>query len=123
MKPSGVGWILRAFASFSKRSDRLNSEFEVTADNYALYSVTNATHNAQFTYDIPDASMSPRTDWRYRFGPMKEREQKRLYATDDDPTASLPWVYYLLSGNKQQLAVYNGIEGRPCGGVVGSVYM
>lgn len=67
--------------------------------------------------------MSPRTDWRYRFGPMKEREQKRLYATDDDPTASLPWVYYLLSGNKQQLAVYNGIEGRPCGGAIGNVYM
>ena len=60
---------------------------------------------------------------RYRFGPMKEREQKRQYASDAGPNASLPWVYYLLSGNKQQLAVYNGIEGRPCGGVIGSVYM
>jgi len=140
----------------------------------ALYSVTNATHNAQFTYDAhgaltlrsikestaltatskieefsydasglieryqvrkaagpggqstecaPDASLSPRSDWRYRFGPMKEREQKRLYLSDEGPAASLPWVYYLLSPNKQQLAVYNGIEGKPCGGAIGNVYM
>jgi len=136
--------------------------------------VTNATHNAQFTYDAhgaltlrsikestaliatskieefsydasglieryqvrkaagpggqstecaPDASLSPRSDWRYRFGPMKEREQKHLYLTDEGPAASLPWVYYLLSPNKQQLAVYNGIEGKPCGGAIGNVYM
>ncbi|MBS1561823.1 MAG: hypothetical protein JSS89_09475 [Bacteroidetes bacterium] len=71
----------------------------------------------------PDASMSPRSDWRYRFGPMKEREQKRLYLSDQGPNASLPWVYYLISPSKQQLAVYNGVEGKPCGGALGNVYM
>lgn len=71
----------------------------------------------------PDASMSPRNDWRYRFGPMKEREQKRLYLSDQGPNASLPWVYYLISPSKQQLAVYNGVEGKPCGGALGNVYM
>lgn len=42
---------------------------------------------------------------------MGEREQKRLYhGPDPDSTAGKPysWEYYLLGGNKQQLAVWQG---------------
>ncbi len=52
-------------------------------------------------------------DWRYRYNAMGEREQKRLYAQDGGvvpaPDSTVyPWVYYLLGGSKQQLAVYHG---------------
>lgn len=51
-------------------------------------------------------------DWRYRYNGLGEREQKRLYPVSDGvvpnpDSAVLPWVYYLLGGNKQ-LAVYHG---------------
>lgn len=51
-------------------------------------------------------------DWRYRYNAMGEREQKRLYPVSDGvvpnpDSAVVPWVYYLLGGDKQ-LAVYHG---------------
>jgi hypothetical protein len=42
-----------------------------------------------------------------------EREQKRLYLKQDslhNPVAENSWVYYLLGGSKEQLAVYHGQE-------------
>ncbi len=52
-------------------------------------------------------------DWRYRFGPSGEREQKRLYEVQDGvvpaPDSTIyPWMYYLLGGDQKQLAVYHG---------------
>lgn len=57
--------------------------------------------------------LKPWEDWRYRYNAMGEREQKRMYPSLDGvvpaPDSSIyPWVYYLLGGNKQQLAVYHG---------------
>ncbi|MBL7987022.1 MAG: hypothetical protein JNJ94_03050, partial [Chlorobi bacterium] len=51
------------------------------------------------------------SDWRYRYNAMGEREQKRLYhapLADSIAGQPYPWVYYLLGGSKDQLAVWHG---------------
>lgn len=58
------------------------------------------------------------TDWRYRYSPSGEREQKRLYGAGfTDAASPYPWCYYLLGGNREQLAVYHGqqISNSACG--------
>jgi RHS repeat-associated protein len=62
----------------------------------------------------PDASSQPISEWRYRFGPLQEREQKRQYLSDV-PTGGLAWTYTLLGADAKQLASYNGIQGAFCG--------
>ena len=50
-------------------------------------------------------------EWSYRYSPSGERESKRLTTSPlGDGLSSHNWNYYLLGGNKQQLAVYNGRE-------------
>ncbi|MEP7219806.1 MAG: RHS repeat-associated core domain-containing protein, partial [Bacteroidota bacterium] len=49
------------------------------------------------------------TEVRYRYSPSGEREQKRVTSSyASDAVKPYPWVYYLLGGNNQQLAVYHG---------------
>jgi RHS repeat-associated protein len=49
------------------------------------------------------------SDWRYRYSPSGEREQKRMvYTSAWDSVMPYPWVYYLLGGGNAQLAVYHG---------------
>lgn len=65
-------------------------------------------------------------DWRYRYSASGEREQKRLYdANQNDSTIRYPWVYYMLGGAKEQLAVYNGQQTRKtmCGDTGRRVYL
>ena len=55
--------------------------------------------------------MDNHSDWRYRYNAMGEREQKRLYHAplgDSIACQPYPWVYYLLGGSKDQLAVWHG---------------
>ncbi len=55
--------------------------------------------------------MDNHSDWRYRYNAMGEREQKRLYhapLADSIAGQPYPWVYYLLGGSKDQLAVWHG---------------
>lgn len=54
-----------------------------------------------------------RYDWRYRYGPSGEREQKRLYKVTSGvvpapDSVSYPWAYYLQGAGGSQLAVYHG---------------
>lgn len=66
-----------------------------------LWSYTNAQEvNGAVTYF---------DDWRYRYNPRGEREQKRLYnSTDGDNVKSYDWVYYALDGRSRQLSVWHG---------------
>jgi RHS repeat-associated protein len=65
-------------------------------------------------YSINDIPNLNTQEWGYRYNAMGEREQKRLYSL----TGILPhgwdttkvWVYYLLGGSREQLAVYHGRE-------------
>lgn len=58
---------------------------------------------------LVDASTVPISDWRYRYGPMMEREQKRQYDGGIAAAAGgRAWTYYLLGGDKRQHAVWNG---------------
>jgi RHS repeat-associated protein len=55
----------------------------------------------------------PTHDWRYRYSPTGEREQKRLYPVSlADPAASNenPWAYYLLGAAGERLAEWHGRE-------------
>ena len=59
-----------------------------------------------------DTVSPPQWQWEYRYSAGGERESKRMVVAplDDHSTLSHQWTYYLLSGSKQQLAVYNGRE-------------
>ncbi len=71
-----------------------------------------------------DAAQQPMDDWRYRFGPLQEREQKRQYATAGNAaTDGLAWTYTLLGADAKQLATYNGVQGAFCGQPAGTVWM
>lgn len=54
--------------------------------------------------------------WGYRYSASGEREQKRSYNMTftnlrvPAPADTATWVYYLLGGDKKQLAVYDGIQ-------------
>ena len=73
---------------------------------------------------LPDASLAPLDDFRYRFGPLQEREQKRQYATSQDQAlAGLMWTYTLLGADAKQLASYNGIQGGFCGQPANTLWM
>ncbi|MBS1912964.1 MAG: hypothetical protein JST22_13340 [Bacteroidetes bacterium] len=77
-------------------------------------------------YINENAGGSMQYDWRYRYNAMGEREQKRLYnQSSSDSTKMYPWVYYLLGGNKAQLAVYHGQQTRSaiCSDTGRRVYM
>ncbi|HVK39828.1 MAG TPA: RHS repeat-associated core domain-containing protein [Candidatus Kapabacteria bacterium] len=53
----------------------------------------------------------PTHDWRYRYSPSGEREQKRLYPVSMQSPESgneYPWVYYLLGAAGEQLALWHG---------------
>jgi len=60
-----------------------------------------------------DASYAPLNEWRYRFSPMAEREQKRQYVNFNDSNA-LAWTYYMLGADAGQLSTWHGIEGDHC---------
>jgi len=54
-------------------------------------------------------------DWRYRYSPGGEREQKRLYDVSGGVVPApdsvvRPWAYYVLGAGGAQLAVYHGQE-------------
>ena len=49
------------------------------------------------------------TEWRYRYNPFGEREQKRMYRAEDQSSA-YPWVYNLMGLNNMQYAVYHGYQ-------------
>jgi RHS repeat-associated protein len=70
----------------------------------------------------PDASSQPISEWRYRFGPLQEREQKRQYLSDV-PAGGLAWTYTLLGADAKQLASYNGIQGAFCGQPPATVWL
>ncbi|MBK7186054.1 MAG: hypothetical protein IPH85_09015 [Ignavibacteria bacterium] len=73
---------------------------------------------------LADAALSSMDDWRYRFGPLQEREQKRQYATSGDiAREGLAWTYTLLGADAKQLATYNGVQGTFCGQFANSVWM
>lgn len=62
-------------------------------------------------------------EYRYRYSPAGEREQKRLYSTNaPDDEERYMWCYYLLGADQRQLAVYNGQQtsSEDCGtGITG----
>jgi|GEM_PF-1072303 len=75
-------------------------------------------------------------DWRYRYSASGAREQKRLVRfvpwvppivthPIDTPSIAGGWVYYLLGGNNQQLAVYHGQQdtGNVCNDTAAGVSM
>ncbi len=71
-----------------------------------------------------DAAQQPMDDWRYRFGPLQEREQKRQYATAGNAAVDgLRWTYTLLGADAKQLATYNGLQGAFCGQPDATVWM
>jgi len=73
---------------------------------------------------LPDASTKPVDDFRYRFGPLQEREQKRQYATSNNIALDgLAWTYTLLGADAKQLATYNGVQGNFCGQPANTVWM
>lgn len=51
-------------------------------------------------------------DWRYRYNPRGEREQRRLYSRtpQTDAYSPYPWTYYLLDGRNLQLALWGGVQ-------------
>ncbi len=62
--------------------------------------------NTIYNYDYP------KTEWRYRFNPFGEREQKRMYQSPLGDTGDefYPWVYYLLGIDNRQYATYYGMQ-------------
>lgn len=58
---------------------------------------------------FPPVSENDRIEWRYWYNPFGEREQKRMHFYNGYQN-SLPWEYYLLGINKEQLVVYNGLQ-------------
>lgn len=63
--------------------------------------------------DFENGIPKPWEDWRYRYGAGGEREQKKMFpvlqgVVPAPDSTILPWLYYLLGGDKQQLAVYHG---------------
>ena len=59
-----------------------------------------------------DTTLPLEWEWQYRYSAGGERESKRntIAPLDGIMNTSHLWTYYLLGGNKQQLAVYNGRE-------------
>jgi RHS repeat-associated protein len=80
-----------------------------------VYNVQTATTTGAEAACAPNASLAPVEQWRYRFGLLQEREQKRQYASARGDT-TLAWVYTLLGADGKQLATYNGLQGALCGG-------
>ncbi len=64
------------------------------------------------TCPSPTVSSQFSSDWRYRYGPGGEREQKRLMYSEygDECGNAHPWVYYQLGADNRQLAVYHGSQ-------------
>jgi RHS repeat-associated protein len=86
-----------------------------TVHTYTYAPTTNRlTGFVQGDVATPDAALQPISEWRYRFGPLQEREQKRQYSSDI-PADGLAWTYTLLGADAKQLASYNGIQGAFCG--------
>jgi RHS repeat-associated protein len=76
-------------------------------------------------FDYNGAGISRTYDWRYRYSAEGEREEKRLYFEQDSLHHAIghnAWVYYLLGGSQNQLAVYHGQEDTAalCAGQVGT---
>lgn len=89
------------------------------ATNTKLMPNGNKTETFEHTYrnllwryisSTVSATNNTTSDWRYRYNPRGEREQRRLYNRSpyDDYISSYPWTYYLLDGRNRQLAVWNG---------------
>ncbi|HRK05983.1 MAG TPA: RHS repeat-associated core domain-containing protein [Chlorobiota bacterium] len=63
-------------------------------------------------------------EWRYRFGPLQEREQKRQYANANGTLNNgLLWTYTLLGADAKQLMTYNGLQADWCGQPAGTVWI
>lgn len=105
-----------------------------TAEQFA-YSYRELPHRMQ-TYDREPGNPSfvKKDDWRYRYNAGGEREQKRMYLREYDSAVpapgekpAMPWVYYLLGGNREQLALYHGQQrmwlDTTCGDIERRVYM
>jgi hypothetical protein len=83
-----------------------------------FYNYLNHTNKYIFKKDLvfeiyPDIYLStPITEWRYRFNPFGEREQKRMYNSPlgDMGQEMYPWVYYQLGIDNRQYAVYYGAQ-------------
>jgi len=67
-------------------------------------------------YLSPDCEFSlpleNRKEWIYKYNPFNERESKRMnYSPAGDNGGGIySWVYYQLGSNKEQFAVYQGIQ-------------
>jgi len=83
-------------------------------ERYTRASVVKSQNLATGCY--PDALTAPRDDWRYRYAPFMEREQKRQFelSSGEYMREGLAWVYYGLGGDKKQLSVWNGVQGTWC---------
>ncbi len=83
-------------------------------ERYTRASVVKSQNLATGCY--PDALTAPRDDWRYRYAPFMEREQKRQVelSSGEYQLEGLAWVYYGLGGDKKQLSVWNGVQGTWC---------
>ncbi|TXT58489.1 MAG: hypothetical protein BAJALOKI1v1_1640004, partial [Promethearchaeota archaeon] len=69
------------------------------------YSVESPECEFIYPYDL-------RHEWIYKYNPFSERESKRMnFSPSGDSEGNMyPWVYYLLGANKEQYAVYHGIQ-------------
>lgn len=81
-------------------------------EEYFDYSFRGLMTRAKVRSLTPLGVMGRWQDWRYRYSAGGEREQKKLYPTQDGVVPApdstiLPWCYYLLGGGRQ-LAVYHG---------------
>jgi len=65
--------------------------------------------NLDCMMDIDDEA---RTEWRYAYNPMGNREQKRVFYTPDGDNNwnFYPWTYNLLGASGNTLAVYHGAQ-------------
>jgi len=71
-----------------------------------------------------DATLVPYDEWRYRFGPLQEREKKRQYANANGTLNNgLLWTYTLLGADAKQLMTYNGLQADWCGQPAGTVWI
>jgi len=116
--------------SYSFKQEEFAYDMRGLVDKYTYY-YRNDLDNKFDEYPIINADLEKRTEWRYGYSPSGEREQKRMYyswwnynmgdnvwqsshgtggGSSNNEANVLPWVYYLLGGNNQQLAVYHGAE-------------
>ncbi len=80
--------------------------------NGLLKSFNSGSWSAETLDCSRDTTLPLEWEWQYRYSAGGERESKRHTVAPLDGLVNTNhlWTYYLLGGNKQQLAVYNGRE-------------